>query len=58
MYGINSNREVLGCKTCCGNGYESIQTELAKKLGATRTVNLKEENLKDVMKEIWNGRRI
>ena len=26
--------------------------ELAKKLGATRTVNLKEENLKDVMKEI------
>ena len=26
--------------------------ELAKKLGATRTVNLKEENLKDVIKEI------
>ena len=26
--------------------------ELAKKLGATRTVNLKEENLRDVMKEI------
>ena len=26
--------------------------ELAAKLGATRTVNLKEENLKDVMKQI------
>jgi threonine 3-dehydrogenase len=32
--------------------FNPYRLELAKKLGATRTVNLKEENLEDVMKEI------
>ena len=51
-YLVIPSSNVWPCNHVVVTDMNPYRLELAKKLGATRTVNLKEENLKDVMKEI------